>query len=275
MKTIAQKNNFVVLLLSIVLFALLAQITCAETPVVGLVYPASHYEMLTQKNEDRLARYRKAVAEQGAEIVVIGQGMAEGQVDEVLKRLDGLLLPGGIDVDPARYNEAPHPKLEKTDAGLDALEWRVLEFARDNRLPVLGICRGHQVINVFYGGSLYQDIPSQHRGDTKVKHRGGKGMHEITIAKDSLLHTLLDTERYEVNTYHHQAVKTLAPGFRKTAWTDDGSIEAIESTGEVFVLGVQFHPEKLLETKPELKVVFARFVQEIRENAKALSQGRH
>ncbi|OQB34700.1 MAG: putative glutamine amidotransferase [Candidatus Hydrogenedentes bacterium ADurb.Bin179] len=257
------------------LFAGWAASGIAETPAVGLVYPASHYEKLTQQNEDRLKHYRTALEEQGATVLVIGQGMAEGQVDEVLKRLDGLLLPGGIDVDPARYNEAPHPKLEKTDAGLDALEWRVLEFARDNRLPVLGICRGHQVINVFYGGSLYQDIPSQHRGDTKVKHRGGKGMHEITIAKDSLLHTLLDTERYEVNTYHHQAVKTLAPGFRKTAWTDDGSIEAIESTGEVFVLGVQFHPEKLLETKPELKVVFARFVQEIRENAKALSQGRH
>lgn len=208
-------------------------------------------------------------------MLVIGQGMADAQVEEVLKRMDGLLLPGGIDVEPARYHEAPHPKLEKTDAGLDALEWRVLEFARDNCLPVLGICRGHQVINVFYGGSLYQDIPAQHQSETNVKHRGGKGMHEISIAKDSLLHTLLDTERYEVNTYHHQAVKALAPGFRKIAWTDDGIIEAIESTGEVFILGVQFHPEKLLETKPELKALFARFVQELRENAKALSQERH
>lgn len=242
----------------------------AETPAIAIVYPASHYERLKTEGKDRLAHYRKAVEEQGAAVLVIGQGMPETEVEENLQNMDGLLLPGGIDVEPVRYNEAPHPKLETTDAGLDALEWQALEFARDIRLPVLGICRGCQVINVFYGGSLYQDIPSQHQSEETVTHRGGKGMHEITIAKDSLLHELLGLERFEVNTYHHQAVKDLAPGFRKTAWTDDGIIEAIENTGKIFILGVQFHPEKLLEEKPELKAIFARFVQEIRENATAL-----
>jgi putative glutamine amidotransferase len=244
------------------LFAGWAAFGIAETPVIGVIYPASHYQQWTREGTDRLLSYRAALEEQGAAVRVIGQGMPDREVEENLQDMDGLLLPGGIDVEPARYNEAPHPKLEKTDAGLDALEWRVLEFARDNHLPVLGICRGHQVINVFYGGSLYQDIPSQHQSEAAVKHRGGKIMHDITVEEGSLLHELLGRKRYEVNSYHHQAVKVAAPGFTVSARTADGIVEAIEGPDEVFIVGVQFHPEKLLEEKPELKAIFARFVQE-------------
>lgn len=265
-------KRFRCLALLLCLFAVWAAFGIAETPVVGVIYPASHYEQWASGSKDRLLSYRAALEEQGAAVRVIGQGMPDREVEENLQDMDGLLLPGGIDVEPARYNEAPHPKLEKTDAGLDALEWRALEFARDNRLPVLGICRGHQVINVFYGGSLYQDIPSQHQSEKTVKHRGGKIMHDITLEEGSLLHELLGRKRYEVNSYHHQAVKVAAPGFTVSARTDDGIVEAIEGPDEVFIVGVQFHPEKLLAEKPELKALFARFIQEAVKNLPPLTQ---
>lgn len=244
------------------LFAGWAAFGSAEKPTIGVIYPASQYEEWTKEGKDRMAPYRAALEEQDATVLVIGQGMPEAEVDENLQNIKGLLLPGGIDVEPARYNETPHPKLEKTDAGLDALEWRALTFARDRRLPVLGICRGHQIINVFYGGSLYQDIPSQHQSEKTVKHRGGKAVHDITVKEGTLLYELLGKKRLQVNSYHHQAVKRLAPGFTVSARTDDGIVEAIESDGDVFTLGVQFHPEKLLVEQPELKAIFARFVQE-------------
>lgn len=239
----------------------------AGGPVIGMMYPGPHFERLMQRNEDRLAPYRAALEAEGAVVLVIGQGMSEALVDEKLERMDGLLLPGGIDVEPSRYNEPPHPKLEKTDAALDALEWRALDHARAHGLPVLGICRGHQVINVYYGGSLIQDIPAQHESETVVVHRNGIRTHDITLVEGTLLRELLGADRYEVNTYHHQAVKDLAPGFRISARTDDGIVEAIESTGEVFILGVQFHPEKMLEEKPELRAIFARFIQEVQKHA--------
>lgn len=264
--------RFRCLALLICLFACWAAFGIAETPVIGVIYPAAHYEQWATGSKDRLLSYRAALEDQGAAVRVIGQGMPETEVEENLQDINGLLLPGGIDVEPARYNEAPHSKLEKTDAGLDALEWRALEFARDNHLPVLGICRGCQVINVFYGGSLYQDIPSQHQSEETVTHRGGKIMHDITIEEGSLLHELLGKKRYEVNTYHHQAVKVAAPGFTVSARTDDGIVEAIEGSGKVFVLGVQFHPEKLIAEKPELKAIFARFVQEAVKNLAPLTR---
>lgn len=255
------------LIAGLIFFLALCPITAAGQPVIGVIYAAPHFERLTQRNEDPLAPYRAALEAEGAVVLVIGQGMSEALVDEKLERMDGLLLPGGIDVEPSRYNEPPHPKLEKTDAALDALEWRALDHARAHSLPVLGICRGHQVINVYYGGSLIQDIPAQHESETVVVHRNGIRTHDITLVEGALLRELLGADRYEVNTYHHQAVKDLAPGFRLSARTDDGIVEAIESTGEVFILGVQFHPEKMLEEKPELRAIFARFIQEVQKHA--------
>jgi len=184
--------------------------------------------------------------------------------------LDGVLLPGGIDVDPRFYDEERHERLEKTDAELDALEFKVLVYADAHSLPVLGVCRGHQVLNVHAGGSLIQDIPTEHAGAVKVVHRypklrTEKREHAIAVTKGSVLHQLLGAERIVVNTYHHQAVKRLAPGLTTSARTDDGVVEAIERPGDRFVLGVQFHPERMRVDDGRFDALFQRLVEEARD----------
>jgi len=143
----------------------------------------------------------------------------------------------------------------------------VLDYARGHSLPVLGICRGHQLLNVYYGGSLIQDIPSKHKSDVTVKHRytprnHPDAKHLIMIEEGSMLHDLLGVSEIETNTIHHQAVKQLADGFKITARSADGIAEAMESEGSVFIMGVQFHPERMFDTAPSMKAIFKRFLEE-------------
>jgi putative glutamine amidotransferase len=251
------------LLWGIALVLLLSLIPAqAEGPLIGLIYTLEDLEKEALDSTAPRRQYRDAIGENGGRIVVLGQGWPASEIKAILETLDGVLLPGGIDVDPKFYGEAPSPKLEKTDAALDALEFQVLEYAKEHRLPVLGICRGHQVLNVFYGGSLIQDIPTEHESETNVVHRGGTRKHTIAIEEGSLLHELLGATEFEVNTYHHQAVKRLAEGFKATAHTKDGIVEAIESQGDVFILGVQFHPERMRAATPAVDALFQRFLKE-------------
>jgi len=257
------------------LFALLAAVVCpalaalAEGPSIGLIYAEAKFTKLEASGEDSQEAYRDAIEENGGEVVVLSQTFASARMDGLLAGLDGVLLPGGIDVDPKHYGEDRHEKLEETDAELDRLEFKVLGHAKAHGLPVLGVCRGHQVLNVYYGGTLIQDIPSQSHCPCEVIHRYAKSSeekkeHAIAIEKGSLLHELFGAERLVVNTYHHQAVKDLAPGFVATAHTDDGLVEAMERRGVRFVLGVQFHPEKLRPKDARFNAPFRRLVAEAR-----------
>ena len=233
-----------------------------ESPVIGLIYTLEDLEKEALDPAAPRRQYREAIEENGGRIVVLGQGRPASEITAILETLDGVLLPGGIDVDPKFYGEAPSPKLEKTDAALDALEFRVLEYAKEHCLPVLGICRGHQVLNVFYGGSLIQDIPTEHESEIEVVHRGGTKKHTIAIKEGSLLYEWLGATEFEVNTYHHQAVKRLAEGFKATAHTQDGIVEAIEFQGDPFIVGVQFHPERMRASTPRINTLFQRFLEE-------------
>ncbi len=240
--------------------------SAAEPPRIGLVYATNKLAPLEENGKDPQLLYRQAIEEQGGATVVLGQSYSEAKLAEALGKTDAVLLPGGIDIDPKHYGEERHPKLGETDETLDQMQFSVLRHAKENGLPVLGICLGHQTINVFYGGALYQDIPSQLQSEVRVKHRGGVGLplHAIAIQPGSILHGLLGAEDLTVNSSHHQAVKRLAPGFVATAHTEDGIVEAIERPGEPFLLGVQFHPEKMLDKEPRLKAIFKRFVEEAR-----------
>ncbi len=247
----------------------------AEGPGIGLIYAEAKLARLEKGETDPQRAYRDAIEMNGGRVVVLGQGRAHEEIVGRLADIDGVVLPGGIDVCPALYGETPHEALGKTDAGLDRLEFEVLGFARAHGLPVLGICRGHQVLNVFYGGSLIQDIPAQHESETVVVHRFApvgevKRDHAITIEAGSVLRELLGVDRMVVNTYHHQAVKRLAPGFRVTARTEDGLVEAMEREGDVFILGVQFHPEKMVGEDPRFNALFRKLVDEA---AKKLEEG--
>lgn len=179
---------------------------------------------------------------------------------------DGILLPGGEDIAPAYFDEAPHPLLGEVDPQRDAVEVALARWTRDDGTPLLGICRGAQVLNVAFGGSLWQDLPSQlpdsldHRYNTRLDVFDVAG-HPLALAADSWLAGQLDADEILVNTMHHQAVKALAPGLRVVGHAPDGVIEAIEGTGTQFVAGVQCHPEHLWQrAEPRWLRLFTGFV---------------
>jgi len=249
----------------------LVQAICAaqpsDSPKIALPYSTARFQKLKENAGDDLELYRKALEANGAIVVDIPQPNDINQLPAMLDGIDGILLPGGIDVDPKFYDEERRPKLEKTDESLDEFEFGMLEYALKHDVPVLAICRGIQVVNVHFGGSLYQDIPSQCKNPHPVTHRYPKDSkevpeHPIRIAKDSVMYELFGAERFVVNTHHHQAIKALAPGFRATAWSDDGLIEAIEHVGKPFILGLQCHPEKVRDRDPRFNDPFKRLIQE-------------
>lgn len=249
----------------------LVQAVCAaqpsDSPKIALPYSAERFQKLKENTRDPLELYRKALEANGAIVVDIPQPNDSSQLAPMLEGIDGILLPGGIDVDPKFYTEERHPKLEKTDQSLDRFEFGMLDYALKHGVPVLAICRGIQVVNVHFGGSLYQDIPAECESPQSVTHRYPKDSkevpeHPIRIAKDSVMCELFGAERFVVNTHHHQAVKALAPGFRATAWSDDGLIEAIEHEGKPFILGLQCHPEKVRDKDPRFDAPFKRLVKE-------------
>lgn len=163
-----------------------------------------------------------------------------------LESLDGVLLTGGADINPLFLGEEPVKELHSINPRRDRQELLLARLAADRQIPILGICRGMQLMNAAFGGSLYQDIHSQMEG-TRIKHDQdlgrGYASHTVEIEKDSLLCQLFGTETLAVNSFHHQAVKEVAPGFRATARATDGVIEAMESAEYKPMMGVQWHPE--------------------------------
>jgi putative glutamine amidotransferase len=160
-----------------------------------------------------------------------------------LERVQGLVLTGGEDVEPARYHAAPHPKLGETDAARDAVELALIAGAERRRLPILAICRGIQILNVARGGTLYQDLASEHPGP--IDHADSAARHALRVEPRSLLHHTLGSVEASVNSRHHQAIRELAPALRATAWAEDGVIEGVERVDHAgsWIVAVQWHPE--------------------------------
>lgn len=165
--------------------------------------------------------------------------------------LDGLVIGGGDDIDPARYGEAPRLAIT-LDPERDELEWRMLSRAVAAGLPVLGICRGAQLINVFHGGSLHQDLVELIAG--RVLRRTLLPRKRIVIEPDSRLAAIMRTTETLANSLHHQAVKQLASGFRIAAYDSDGVIQAFEGSAGSFCLGVQWHPEYLPQRRAQRRI---------------------
>ncbi len=194
-----------------------------------------------------------------------------------LERIDGLLLTGGDDLHPRLFGEAPHPRLDLVDERRDRFEIALLLAARERRMPVFGICRGIQVMNVALGGDLYQDLPSQAASEVGHAQRTlDEGpWHEIDVRRGTRLAEILGEARTAVNSYHHQACRRVAEGLSVTATAPDGVVEALEDPGQPFFLGVQWHPEVLeggaAATSGRL---FAAFVDAAREFRALASKGR-
>ena len=191
------------------------------------------------------------------------------------QRCDGLLFAGGGDVDPAIFGQVPHPKLGTVEPLRDMVELTLARRAIDDRKPVLGICRGIQLLNVALGGTLYQDIPSElpqasdHYASSQVPGREHLA-HLIALEPGSWLAARLGTDALPGNTFHHQALRDIAPGLRVTGRAPDGVVEAVEGVGPGLVIGVQCHPEDLWErADPRWAQLFAGFVEAARQHALA------
>jgi putative glutamine amidotransferase len=198
--------------------------------------------------------YMRAVERAGGIPVVLTPLTAEGAIDGLLSRLSGICLSGGPDLDPAAYGAEPHPELGPTEPELDAFELAVARRADALGLPILGICRGLQTINVARGGTLRQHLPDT--TDGSVVHRqtvsGRRTTHSVTVQHGSRLASVLGSLEVGVNSFHHQAIDRLGAGLRPVAWAPDGTIEGAEGDGPGFLLGVQWHAETLVEAAEHL-----------------------
>ena len=190
--------------------------------------------------------YVRAVEAAGG-VPVVMPPLGLDDVADLVARLDGVVLSGGPDLSPAAYDATPHPDLGTTEPALDAFEYAVVAEALRHGMPILGICRGAQAVNVALGGSLHQHLPEV-VGDA-IGHRqsqdGRRPTHDVEIVPGSLLAELLGRGPLAVNSFHHQAVDRLGDGLRVSARAPDGTIEAIEDRSRPFLLAVQWHAETL------------------------------
>jgi putative glutamine amidotransferase len=214
--------------------------------------------------------YVDAVATAGGAPLLIPLVEDEVVLRAVYERVDGLLLSGGGDVDPTHYGEEPLPELGTVDPLRDRVELQLARWAAADGKPVLGICRGVQVLNVALGGSLYQDIPVQIGAD--LAHNGSYAAqnwahlaHDMRLAPESRLAGLFGTTTLATNSLHHQSIKRVAPGLRPVGWAPDGVVEAVEGANGHFLVGVQCHPEALqAEADPRWQNLFRHFVERCR-----------
>jgi putative glutamine amidotransferase len=191
--------------------------------------------------------YARAV-EQAGGVPVVLPPLADRDVEPLVEHLAGICVSGGPDIDPAAYGADRHPKLGTVEPELDAFELAVVRRADALGLPVLGICRGCQVLNVARGGTLHQHVPDV--SDGSVAHRqtasGRETTHDVRIEPGSRLAGLVGPEDLAVNAFHHQAVDRPGRGLRAVAWAPDGIVEGIEGDGDALYLGVQWHVETLV-----------------------------
>jgi putative glutamine amidotransferase len=241
-------------------------------PLVGI--PAQSLQAIDRIPEDlppswvMNQRYYEACALAGAAPFMVPLLEQDAEVLRALyDALDGVFLAGGVDMDPATYGEEKDELCGRTDLSRDRVELAFAKWAIQEGKPILGVCRGMQVVNVALGGTLVQDCAARWEAAIKHDYFPGQGFarehlaHEVAVAPGSRLHDAFGTERMDVNSMHHQGVLRLGDGLRATAWAPDGLIEAVESQDDGhFLVAVQWHPEVLIDTDPGTARLFGGFV---------------
>ena len=209
-------------------------------------------------NED----YINAVLAAGGVPVMIPMNGDREALAAVVDKLDALLITGGDDIDPIRYGEEPHRGLGKIVPERDFCDFTLYELARERHLPILGVCRGFQLINVAEGGSLYQDLGE--RSGEVLKHFQGHSprlaTHTVNIRPDSKIASILGVTEHRVNSFHHQTVKKVGTPFTEVATAPDGVTEAVELPGDDFLIAVQWHPEMLESVDPVMRKLWSAFI---------------
>lgn len=210
--------------------------------------------------------YVAAIIAAGAIPLIASPLIGDTRVGDVLDGADGLLLTGGEDVDPALYRQTPSPLLGATDRARDLFEIALFSEAHRRGIPVLAICRGIQVVNVALGGTLWQDLASERPGPVEHATAGARDArtHAVRVQHGTRVAEAVGTTQLAVNSFHHQAIRDLAPGLVAAAWAPDGLVEAVESAEkEPWLLGIQWHPEEMHAdaTAPD-RGLFAALVRE-------------
>lgn len=215
--------------------------------------------------------YVKAIEQAGGISIVLPIVESDETMRRHIDLIDGLLLSGGQDVNPHHYGEEPSQLLGAVSLKRDAYELGLVRHSHAMKKPILGVCRGLQLMNVAFGGSLYQDIP--HAIPEALQHHQiahpEDATQKIDLVEGSLMQRIMGTTQIVANTYHHQAIKLLAPGFSVNARAQDGVIEGIEKDGDLFTLGVQWHPELMYMNHSTMVRLFQAFV----EAARAVQRG--
>lgn len=254
-----QKENFISMTSILKKLLLLSSICLAgcvsnpgSTPLIGISPNGS------AANYNDNSPMFTSVFKAGGAPLMLPMVRTESEAETVIAKIDGLIMVGGEDVHPSYYGEEVWNETVEVNGFRDTSDFLIIKAARKKGIPILGICRGEQILNVALGGSLYQDLPSQHGEHV------AEGVHEhmLFIEKGSRLHKLLGTDSIQVNTWHHQAVKVPAEGMTVTAHAHDGIIEAYEGDG---IFAIQFHPEKnIAEGDYRFLPIFQDFVRQAR-----------
>jgi putative glutamine amidotransferase len=229
-------------------------------PIIGITCDYDY-----SNNKIQLADgYYRAISQAGGLPFLIAYTELD-DIEGILDTVDGILFTGGGDVDPVYFGEMPHPQLGSINPIRDEIEIKLCRKAMDRDMPILGICRGIQVINVAMGGTLYQDLESQWDKRQLLKHSQGApgwyGTHGVTFEEGSKIQKIMGKKSLTINSFHHQAVCKAAPGFHISGWSQDGVVEALESVQHRFAIGVQWHPERMWERDERMLLPFIALVQ--------------
>ncbi len=230
------------------------------SPIIGI---SANYKDGTSRIADA---YVQAVVLAGGTPLLVPVTDDEPTLAAAVRQLDGLVLSGGVDIDPHYFGEAVIPECGTIDATRDTYDLRLIDYARRYQTPILGICRGMQILNVQMGGTLYQDIYAQNTATLLCHDQGStprtEPTHQVAVAADTKLVEIAKTNTLKVNSFHHQAVKDVAPTLRASAHSTDGLCEAIESP-DYPIIGVQWHPENLaVAGQKEQRALFEWLVSE-------------
>lgn len=187
---------------------------------------------------------------------------------KLVEKIDGLLLTGGFDIDPKYFGEQPHPLIGIVTEKRDAVEMQLVKSCLEKNIPIFGICRGIQLLNVYFGGTLYQHIDAQFKTTIQHQQKEGrtKATHEVIVEKDSKLFSILERESLLVNSLHHQGIRLIGKGLKAVAKAEDGLIEAVELEQYPFCIAVQWHPEELAKVGdiPSIKL-FQAFIESAKD----------
>lgn len=234
-------------------------------PIIGLTASMEIDGMEYKMN----LRNVRAIEKAGGIPVILPYYSDYREIAALLDKLDGLYLPGGYDIDPSLFQEGPNPNLGTIIPERDRLEKEIIPYFLEKGKPVLGVCRGCQILNVVTGGTMYRDLDSQypkpliqHTQKAAFHHRS----HAVKITPSSLLEKLVQASEIKVNSYHHRANRSLGKDFMISAVAGDGVMEAFESKMHRFVLGIQWHPEGMihLENDPSL-AIYKGFIEACKE----------